>query len=220
MYLPPPWYVVMPWRLTLSLAPSWHVVLTLLMPPCSSAACCRMRGSCARWARWCDDVLAAAVVRGDVIEADVVLGAVLARVDAVGGHLGLTLLMPPCSSAACCRMRGSCARWARWCSSAACCRTCDVDRVRDELETRLARETPRSDLVALPDTACELQPLYVVEYVPNLERLAMSPDTSACEDQPLYVMEYVPNLERLAMSWHWRRSGSAQGSRWSAPCRC
>ena len=73
------WYVVMPWRLTLSLAPSWHVVLMLLMPPCSSAACCRMRGSCARWARWCDDVLAAAVVRGDVIEADVVLGAVLAR---------------------------------------------------------------------------------------------------------------------------------------------
>ena len=103
------WYVVMPWRLTLSLAPSWHVVLTLLMPPCSSAACCRMRGSCARWARWC--------------------------------------------------------------SSAACCRTCDVDRVRDELGTRLARETPRSDLVALPDTVCEVQPLSVVEYVPSLERL-------------------------------------------------
>ena len=152
----------------------------------------RVRGACRR--READDVLAAAVVRGDAIEADVVLGAVLARVDAVGGHLGLTLLMPPCSSAACCRMRGSCARWARWCSSAACCRTCDVDRVRDELGTRLARETPRSDLVALPDTGCEMQPLYVVEY--------------------------VPNLERLAMSWHCRRSGSAQGSGRSAPCRC
>ena len=133
------WYVVMPWRLTLSLAPSWHELMR-------------------------------------------------------SGHLVLTLLMPLCSSAACCRMRGSCARWARWCSSAACCRTCDVDRVRDELETRLARETPRSDLVALPDTVCEVQPLYVVEY--------------------------VPNLERLAMSWHCRRSGSAQGSGRSAPCRC
>jgi hypothetical protein len=66
--------------------------------------------------------------------------------------------------------------------------------------------------------------LYVVEYVPSLERLVTLPDTSACEVQPLYVVEYVveyvPNLERLAMSWHWRRSGSAQGSGRSAPCRC
>ena len=37
---------------------------------------------------------------------------------------------------------------------------------------------------------------------------------------PLYVMTYLPNLERLAMSWHWRCSGSAQGSGRSAPCRC
>jgi len=75
-------------------------------------------------------------------------------------------------------------------------------------------------LMMLPDiSACEEQPLYVMEYVPSLWLVSL-PDTSVCEVPPLYVVEYVPNLERLAMSWHWRRSGSAQGSRWSAPCRC
>jgi hypothetical protein len=37
-------------------------------------------------------------------------------------------------------------------------------------------------------------PLYVMTYLPNLERLMMLPDTSACEEQPFYVMEYVPSL--------------------------
>ena len=44
----------------------------------------------------------------------------------------------------------------------------------------------------LPDTACEEQPLYVMEYVPSLWLVTL-PDT-ACEVQPLYVVEYVPSL--------------------------
>ena len=70
-----------------------------------------------------------------------------------------------------------------------------------------------------PSGGLHMTPLYVMTYLPNLERLMMLPDT-VCEEQPLYVVEYVPNLERLAMSWHCRRSGSAQGSGRSAPCRC
>ena len=105
MYLPPPWFVVMPpglaLYLALYLAPSWHGE----MPP---------------------------------------------------GHLALALQcgVLPHAMIVC-----------RWCSSAACCSTCDVGRVQDELGflgtwvvrctfrlehmsgTRLACETPRSDLV-------------------------------------------------------------------------
>ena len=50
-------------------------------------------------------------------------------------------------------------------------------------------------LMMLPDTACEMQPLYVMEYVPSLGLVTL-PDT-ACVMQPLYVVEYVPSLERL-----------------------
>jgi len=47
----------------------------------------------------------------------------------------------------------------------------------------------------LPDTACEMQLLCVMEYVPSLGLVTL-PDT-ACVVQPLYVVEYVPSLERL-----------------------
>ena len=58
-----------------------------------------------------------------------------------------------------------------------------------------------------------MTPLYVMTYLPNLERLMMLPDISACEEQPLYVMEYVPSWlpcggRRGRRSDAWRRDSS------------